>query len=305
LESFDCDRTVFSPIIPIQVLKAAMQLILPAAIFVLMVSVGMSLHLHELADNWKRLSWTAWLRLVLASFILPAAIALILARIFPLSLHDAAGLFMVGATPGAPLLTRNLARRGFDMQLAASYQVWSGMMTPILVPPMLWAAARLYDRYIWIPPRVVLGQIVLKEFLPLLVGMALMHFAPRFSKKVQRGLNIVGNLTLTLVFIALLWKVGPELKTVTPWIVLATLLLLIASVAVMHLLMRADRVAVRTLAVSNGNRHVGLALLLSGRYLHSRNALPVIACYAILVAILVVLSPRLFPAPQRAEQATA
>jgi len=271
-----------------------MKLLLPPAIFMLMVSVGMSLHWRELIANWRKLSWSEWICLLLATFILPAAAALVLARVFSLSLPETAGLFMVGATPGAPLLTRNLAKRGFDMHLAASYQVWSGVLTPFMIPVMVFGAAKLYDRSIWIPPRVLAAQIAEKEFLPLLMGMALMHFAPAFSRKAQRGMNILGNLVLTLVIVLLLWKMGPELKTVTPWVVLAAFLLLIASVAGIHLLLRADLITLRTLAVSNANRHVGLALLLSGRYVHNRNALPVIACYAILFAVLLMVSPRIF-----------
>jgi hypothetical protein len=46
-----------------------------------------------------------------------------IANLFRLALGETAGLFTVGVAPGAPLLTRNLARKGFDMHLAASYQV--------------------------------------------------------------------------------------------------------------------------------------------------------------------------------------
>ncbi len=268
--------------------------LLPAAIFVLMVSVGMSLRIPELIANWRGLTWSAWLRLLLATFILPAATALALARILPLDLGETAGLFMVGAAPGAPLLTRNLARRGFDMHLAASYQVWGAVLTPFMIPLMVYGAAKLYNRSIWIPPRVLAWQIVEKEFLPLLVGMALMQFAPVFSTKAQPKMNLIGNVVLTLVLVLMLWKMGPALKTVTPWVVLAVLLLLVASVGSMHLLFWTDAVRVRTLAVSNANRHVGLALLLSGRYTQSRHALPVVACYALLVAVLLVLSPKIF-----------
>ena len=259
-----------------------------------MVSVGMSLKLTELISNWRQLTWATWARLVLATFILPALVALILARVFFLTLPETGALFMVGATPGAPLLTRNLARRGFDMQLAASYQVWCGALTPIFIPVMLWAAAKLYSRSIWIPPRVLLLQIVEKEFLPLLVGMMLMRLAPVFSNKAQRGMNMLGNLVLTLVFVLLLWKMRADLEAVTPWIVLATFILMLASIVAMHLLLRADRIVVRTLAVSNANRHVGMALLLMGRFKRMHDALPVIACYAILVAIFLVVAPRIF-----------
>jgi predicted Na+-dependent transporter len=272
-----------------------MQLLLPAAVFVLMVSIGMSLRVPELVSNWRKLSRGAWFRLLVATFLAPAAVALVLARMFPLTLHETAGLFMVGATPGAPLLTRNLARRGFDMHLAASYQVWGATLTPIMIPLMVFAAAKLYDRNIWIPPRVLLLQIVEKEFLPLLVGMALMYFAPAFCRKAQGTVNRTGNGVLILVFAPMLWKMGAQLKTVTPWIVLAVVLLLIASIAAMRFLLRVDDpVMVRTMAVSNANRHVGLALLISGRYMHSRDALPVVACYAIAVALLMVIAPRIF-----------
>jgi len=119
-------------------------------------------------------------------------------------------------------------------------------------------------------------------------------------------MNIIGNLILSLVIVLLMWKMRAELATVTPWIVLATFLLLVISVAVMHLLLRIDPVGVRTLAVSNANRHVGLALLLMGRFKHTHDALPVVACYAILVVLLMVVAPRIFrPRELAAQKATA
>ena len=271
-----------------------MKLLLPASIFVLMVSIGMSLHWRELVKNWRGLTWGGWLRLLLATFIVPPVVALLVARVLPLNLAETAGLFLVAATPGAPLLTRNLARRGFDMHLAASYQVWGAVMTPIMIPLLVYGAAKLYERDIWIPPRVVAFQILEKEFVPLLVGMALAHFAPVFAKKAQPAMNRLGNGVLILVFVVLLWKMGPELRRVTPWVVLAAVLLLIASIGVMQLLMRTDRIGVRTLAVSNANRHVGLALLLSGQYMHNRYALPTVACYAMVVAVLMMIAPKIF-----------
>ena len=282
-----------------------MKLLLALAIILLMVSVGMSLRLRELVANWRRLTWGAWARLLLATFILPAAFALGLAHAFSLSLPNTAALFMLGATPGAPLLTRNLARRGFDMQLAASYQVWSGVLTPVMIPVMFFAAAKLYDRTVWIPPRILAGQIVLKEFLPLAAGMLLMQVAPKFSRKAQQGMNMVGNLLLTVIIIALLWKLGPELRTTSPRVIAAAFLLLVVSILVMHVLMRADRTAVRTLAVSNANRHVGLVLLLMGRFRGTHNVLPVLASYAILVAIMLVVAPRIFRPEKVAAKATA
>ena len=283
-----------------------MQLLLPASIFLLMVSVGMSLRFGQVVAHWRGRPINVWIRLLLATFVLPAVAALVLARIFPLTLRQTGGLFMVGATPGAPLLTRNLARRGFDMHLAASYQVWGAVLTPIMIPLMAFAAGKLYDRTIWIPPRILIWQIMEKEFLPVLVGMLLVHYAPAFSAKAQRSVNMIGNGLLVIVFAVLLWKMGPQLRAVTPWVAAAVVLLLVTSIAVMRLLVRGDPVMVRTFAVSNANRHVGLALLISGRFMHAREALPVVASYAIAVALLMIIAPRIFrPQEERVQATTA
>jgi len=64
----------------------------------------------------------------------------------------------------------------------------------------------------------------------------------------------------------------------------AALLLAVGSVLAIRFLLRADVLTDRTLAICNANRHVGLALLLSGQYLHAKAALPAVAAYALVLA---------------------
>jgi bile acid:Na+ symporter, BASS family len=180
---------------------------LPAiAVFLLMVSTGMSLDRREFIANWRRLTPGIWARLLLATFIVPPAMALVLGRVLPIDSAAMGGLYLIAVAPGAPLMTRNAAKRGFDMQLAASYQVW-GIAIPLLVGAGAWLAGR----EVWISPLEVLAIVAQKQFAPLLAGMALMHFAPGFSAKIRRPLNITGNLVLTVALIALLIKLGPTL----------------------------------------------------------------------------------------------
>ena len=81
------------------------------------------------------------------------------------------------------LMTRNIARRGFDMRLAAGYQVWGGLLTPIVLPVVVWMAGLLHGLTIWIPPRHVLTQIAGNQFVPLVLGLALARWLPSFSTK--------------------------------------------------------------------------------------------------------------------------
>ena len=268
---------------------AAMKYIVPAAVFMLMMSVGMSLRPRDVIAQLRRMKWQHWAGLVLATFIVPAAVALLLGRVLPLNREEMAGLFFVGAAPGAPLMTRNIARRGFDMHLAAGYQVWGGLLTPIILPLVVLVAGLLHGLTIWIPPPVVLLQIVEKQFLPLVLGLVLARFVPAFSAKAVIWFNRVGNIVLTMGIIALLWFMRDALKALlTWWLPLGAILLALGSVLAISVLVRSDDPLVKhTLAICNANRHVGLAVLLSGQYLRAKGTLPAIAAYAVIAPFVI------------------
>jgi len=69
-----------------------------------------------------------------ATFLVPPLLALALGKLLPLDGAATAGLFLIAVAPGAPLMTRGVAKKGFDMQIAASYQVWGALLTPLMIP---------------------------------------------------------------------------------------------------------------------------------------------------------------------------
>jgi hypothetical protein len=150
------------------------------------------------------------------------------------------GLFFVGAAPGVPLMTRDIAKRGFDMQLAAGYQVWEGLL-PIVLPLVVLVAGLLHGRTIWITPRVFLLEIAENQFVPLLLGLARARFLPGFSTKAVVLFNRIGNVVLTVGIVALLWFMRQALKgLLTWWLPLGAMLLALGSVLAISLLARSD-----------------------------------------------------------------
>ena len=264
-----------------------MKMVVPIAVFLLMVAVGMSLRHKQMVAAYRSMTWSMWLRLLLATFIVPPVIALLLPHIFPLSPAQLEGLFMIGVAPGAPLMTRNIAKRGFDMQLAAGYQVWGALLIPVMIPLMVFAAAKLYERDVWIPPHALLTQIAEEQFLPLLLGMAFAYLLPALAAKLQPKMTLIGNVVLTLAILGFLFTLGPKvLKSLTVWLPVAALVLAAGSVAAIWLLVPSpDLLTSRTLSICNANRHIGLALLLSGQYLHAKQALPAVAAYAVVAPL--------------------
>jgi len=281
-----------------------MNYILPSAVFMLMVSVGMSLKLSEVSTCWRRLSWSAWFQILLATFIVPPTIALLGATVFHLTLAETAGLFLVGVAPGAPLLTRNMARKGFDMHMAASYQLWAALMVPIMIPTLVALAGKLYNRDIWIPPTVLLLEIAEKQFLPLAVGMVTAWAIPQFAKKTQPVLNVLGNVVLIVMIVLVFIKTGATLKAISPLVPLAALLIALSSIIAMRISEFSDPLVKQTFAICNANRHVGLALLLSGQYLHAQKALPAIVCYALIAPVVMIAYVKLYPVASRVTERT-
>jgi BASS family bile acid:Na+ symporter len=267
--------------------ESLLKLVMPAAVLMLMVSVGMSLDVRELISNWRRLTPALWAKLLLATFLVPPACALALGMVLPIGLPALAGLFLVSVAPGAPLMTRGAAKRGFNMQMAASYQVWGALLTPLMIPVLVVAASTLYGHGIWLSPLKLMEIVALQQFAPLLAGLALVHWWPSIAKRLQGPFNLLGNFFLTAGVVGLLWKLGPALRQVSPWVPVAALLLAVACMASGFLLLGKGTATVQTLAVSNVNRHVGLAMLLSGQDFHNPRMIPAIASYA-LAAVLVM-----------------
>jgi bile acid:Na+ symporter, BASS family len=269
------------------------KLLLPIAVFLLMISIGMSLHPGDLLQHWRRMIGGNGFRLLLATFIVPPAVALLLYHALPLDFGEGVGLFMLGVVPGAPLVSRIAAKRGFDMQLAASYQLWSAVLVPVMLPLVVYAAARLYDRNVWISPWVLLKNIAENQFAPLLIGLVLMYFVPVFSARIQPAITVIGNVLLLVMIAAVLWVMRGELAAITVWLFVASVLLAVASILAITLLVRTDVETVKTLALCNANRYVGLALLISREYTRSRHAVPAIACYALIAPVIMVIYARI------------
>jgi BASS family bile acid:Na+ symporter len=123
-----------------------MKYLVSCVVLMLMLSIGMSLSPRRLLENWGRLTPSLWARLVAGTFLVPPLLALALGNLLPLDRPIMAGLFLIAVVPGAPLMTRGAAQKGFDLQLAASYQVWGALLTPVIVPLLIALGGWLYGR---------------------------------------------------------------------------------------------------------------------------------------------------------------
>jgi BASS family bile acid:Na+ symporter len=256
-------------------------------LLLLMVGVGMSLDPAEVIARWRRLPRVYWLKVVAATYVLPPLLAMAIVAILPLTPEIKGGVLILSIAPGAPMLTRMVAQKGyvFDARLAASYQILVGVLVPLLTPPLLHALGSFYHRDVWISPSTLAIQVASLQFLPLAAGLALKHYQPEFCARAGPWMSRLGNLLLIVYLGIILFGLRKALLAAGPLAAGTGALFAIGCMAAGHLL------GGPTIALSNANRHVGLAMLIVGLNFSAdvKRFVPFLAAYALLTPVLMTL----------------
>ncbi len=230
--------------------------------FAMMMSVGMGLeagHFTELARR-RRLVPAA---LIGQTLLLPV-IGWCITRVMVLPPHLCAGILLMAACPVGSIASffTSLARANTALSVAVN------MLSCLLAALTMTAVFELYarlagERFVFAAPSVQLGtRIMLMTAVPVILGMAVRHLAPRLAARmgpvIQAAciLGIAGVITLVLVvqadLLAAEWKPAAAAS-------LALMTLAMAAGWVMSALMGLERTERMTFAVVFAVRNVALA----------------------------------------------
>ena len=212
--------------------SAITNILLPAALGVIMLGLGLSLAL----EDFRRVA--VYPRAVVAGLLLQmfvlAAVALGCATLFGLAPELAVGLMLLAASPGGATanIFSHLARGdvALNITLTAINSALSLLWLPIVVN---WSLDHFLGRGQYIPPPV--GKIVEVAaiiVLPVVIGMILRARAPGFAARMERPIRI-----FAVVFLAVLvaGAIGENWKILLPALAavgLACLVFNVASLAV-------------------------------------------------------------------------
>jgi BASS family bile acid:Na+ symporter len=261
-------------------------------VFTLMLTIGINQSLSQLASVWRRRYVLP--REMLAALILVPAVAVLLIKLFDLSPAVAAGLVVLAAAPGAPMTTKRAKMAAADIDYVSSLQLALALSAIISTPAILAIFYVLYDLPIErVSPLAVAGQIARVTFLPVAVGLALQHFAPRFVEAIRQPLNKLANLLfLTLVVgMVVVLAVAPEIraKLLLGWPAIASIALFAAAALAIGHLLGAGRPEQRAgLAIASVARNMGLALYIAGHSAFAEEIVPTLLAYMLLGAGLAI-----------------
>lgn len=263
-------------------MTVALLVLLKITVTVIIFGIGLDSTLHDAVRLFREPALL--LRSLLAMYVLVPLAAVGLVILLPLPPGAEAGLLVLAVSSGAPLLPRKLLGIG-DGAYTFSLVAVSSVLAVILVPLWLEMLGPLFPRLPRLAPEkaaLVLGE---SFFLPLLAGMAVRRFIPKFAA--WTGGRVVGlaGLAMTLAAVVLLavnWHVVLEVRW--PGIAALALLILIALV-IGHLVGGPKEENRSALAVACATRHIGVAVVVATSLPGVRMAVVISIYIAISVAI--------------------
>ena len=254
----------------------------------LLLAVGLRLTAREVIESLRKCRLTS---ILLANFVAVPLVVVLLIYVFHLKSELAVGMILLGAAPFAPVVPVFAKMVRADLALAAGLTSFipllSAFLTPLVSICALWSLPGSGELKFNVLG--VLGILMATITGPLLLGVAINHFAPNFKRRVLRPVEILsegtGALSLTVVTIT-------EFRSIlqTGWVpLLAMLISSELSLALGYYIGGKEKGSRRVVALGTSNRNIALALLLAIESFPGTGVVPAVVANGLLLILLGLL----------------
>lgn len=272
----------------------ASALLVSVALFTIMFALGAGLTGDAVLRLRRRPALV--IRVLIGSCVLVPLVALLLLKL-PLSqaVSPSArfGLALMAISPSAPLTLRKAGKTGGDRELAAVFQACAAVAAIGSIPMLADLYRSAFGIAGWdIGPREVALQVGQAQVLPLLAGLALARWQPRWAERLAGPLDRLANGLLLLLVVLVLVKSLPLLVPFAAANLLALVLMalmVLAALGIGYGLAGPQPGERTTVALVTSMRNPGLALLLATTYGAGLPGLKLaVLCYLLVTVLLSV-----------------
>jgi bile acid:Na+ symporter, BASS family len=270
-------------------LDAIINLGAAVALFFMMIGVGLRLSIRDLLKVAR--DWRLALRAGIANYLLVPAAALGLLFLFQPKPMVAAGFLIAVVCPGAPFapvltaIAKGSATTAVGVMaiLAGS----SAIIAPLLLRFLLPLVAGRGD--LTINPMKIITTLIMSQFLPLFLGLALYHARPRLAERLQAPLNRFSALLNLVLFILILVAQFKLLQQIRLSGYLGMSIMVSAMLFAGWLLGGPDSNQRKTMAITTSTRNVGVALVIVASSFPGTPVVTAVTAFALFQIIAVVL----------------
>jgi BASS family bile acid:Na+ symporter len=272
-------------------------------LFELMVAIGLNATLSDVAGvvrNWRLVG-----RAALANYVcVPAAAVLVLLLFRPLAPDQAnyafvaAGFLMAAVCPGAPYGPPFTGMAKGNVGVAVGLMVILAGSSALVAPLLLQALLPLL--MVSLPPlpegsalriealRIVL-TLLITQFLPLCIGLAVGHWLPRLAARLKRPANLL-SVVLNVATLGVILTVQWAMLITIPLVAFAGMLVLVMAALGAGWLLSGPRKEHHTaMAMAAGMRNVAVSMVIATASFPGTKAVTAATAFALFQTIVVAL----------------
>lgn len=265
------------------------QTILPLALFLIMLGIGLSLSLNDflaLKAEPRAVVTGSLMQLVGLPLLGYAVVTLMnLPPVF------ATGLMILTFAPGGATSNMISFLCRADTALSVSLTVIASILTPFTLPLLsYWAVTHWLsvESSIEFPVVQTMLKLLTIALVPVLLGMWVRKKMPGFATKLQPLIKWCSLLFMVVVVIGIVVankdKLSPMLMQVGPAVILLSITAIVAGGWAGRLSRLSPKQSL-TLAIETGIQNAGLALVITGTVLHNTEMSGVVLLYGVLMQI--------------------
>jgi BASS family bile acid:Na+ symporter len=238
----------------------------------IMFAMGLTLRTTDFKLVWQNPQPIA-LAIIIQFSVMPLA-AVLLAKAFGLSDDLTIGMVIVGACAGGTAsnvmtyLARGDVALSVSMTLAST--LWGVMATPLIISVMAGESVQ-------IDSLGILFSLVKMVLIPILAGVLITHYQPKFANKINKYLADIASALILLIIAIIVALNADEISTLGYGVFAAVALHNIIGLISGYMagkITRQTEVTCRTLAIEIGMQNSGLGVALALKYFGPLAALP-------------------------------
>ena len=261
-------------------------------VFTLMFSIGINNSAQKLTSVWRQPSML--IRSALAVIVLFPLVVFVLLKAMNLPSGVATGLAILAAVPGAPMLTKRTEAAAGNPTYASSLQATLALLVVVVAPVTLGIFYAAFDMVTErVTPWEVAQQVARVTFLPLLIGLGIVHFAPSAAERIKQPIGKFANILFILFTAAIvgLLILSPVLRgmLLVGWVpFLAVVIAVAAGLAFGHVLGGPAQNTRAVLATATIARNAGLALFIAALSDYQQQFVPILLVYLLTGSVLAI-----------------
>ncbi|MEL6814761.1 MAG: bile acid:sodium symporter family protein [Cyanobacteria bacterium J06598_3] len=180
---------------------------LPLALFIIMLGMGLGLTVGD----FKRIAIAPKAVIIglLAQLVILPLVGFALASLFPLTPELAVGVMVLAACPGGSTSNLMTYLAEGNVALSISLTAASSLITVVTIPLVITLAMQHFigeGASVQLPLLETVLKIAVITVIPVSIGMALHHYAPKFAATVEKGVKWISLFFLGLIIVGLLLK---------------------------------------------------------------------------------------------------